>query len=137
IYTRPEEHFTEPQHMGAVPANDSPDALRTTGPTVTCRVCSALIHIEGKILDSTACCEVFTVQRSDTNPGSTSRQEVRAMPVQLPSSMQGGVEPYRVPTYQLQACDHSWKRYTCRHSCPSSGGYMPCCMRALSGSVHV
>uniref|UniRef100_A0A915BKQ0 Phosphatidylinositol-4,5-bisphosphate 4-phosphatase n=2 Tax=Parascaris TaxID=6254 RepID=A0A915BKQ0_PARUN len=48
IYTRPEEHFTEPQHMGAVPANDSPDALRTTGPTVTCRVCSALIHIEGK-----------------------------------------------------------------------------------------
>ncbi|VDK20677.1 unnamed protein product [Anisakis simplex] len=49
IYTRPEEHFTEPQHAPITPSDENPEASRVGGPTVTCRVCSALIHIEGKV----------------------------------------------------------------------------------------
>ncbi|KHN86842.1 Huntington interacting protein related 1 [Toxocara canis] len=48
VCTRPEEHFTEPQHVESTATDDSAEASRTGGPTVTCRVCLALIHIEGK-----------------------------------------------------------------------------------------
>lgn len=47
-YNRPEEHFTEPQHHESSAEGEGSEASRPSGPTVTCRVCSATIYIEGK-----------------------------------------------------------------------------------------
>lgn len=49
ICTQPEEQFTEPQNSEPPhDADGSDSSSRPGGPTVTCRVCSATIFIEGK-----------------------------------------------------------------------------------------
>lgn len=50
-YVSHQEYHAEPQTQRAMPyaVSELSETLRPTGPTVTCRVCSATIVIEGKV----------------------------------------------------------------------------------------